>query len=340
MVSGEKKIVSKKVTRNDVAAQAGVSSATVSRVFNNPDSVAEPRRDAVFAAAASLGYVPNKSASALRRSGSGIITLMSFQKKNRLYYWGSRPESAWFYGEVIQAVSDSVEKTMMSLNLKQFSSPEELSIASLESDGFLCYDIDTEQEAEAVAALHKPYLIAHHTRSFSGHPRCATDNYRGGMIQAETLYKAGAVKPIYCVNYLDEIYPNRERFQGFLDRWSQLRGEEPVVLEVDPSSVSSAGPLQVVRSAAGCDSAAAVNDMTLIRFINSILVEGSVDRIGNMHLCGYDAIPMRNFFPYQFSSVDIRPKELYRRGTEMLMKLLGAGESSQECLVIEPEAAY
>lgn len=55
-----------------VAAAAGVSTATVSRALNRPDSVREALRRRVGAAVAELGYVPNAGARSmmLRRSGT------------------------------------------------------------------------------------------------------------------------------------------------------------------------------------------------------------------------------------------------------------------------------
>jgi LacI family transcriptional regulator len=49
----------------DVASDAGVSKATVSRVLNRPGAVREPLRTRVLEAVARLGYVPHAGARAL-----------------------------------------------------------------------------------------------------------------------------------------------------------------------------------------------------------------------------------------------------------------------------------
>ena len=54
------------MTIRDVSNRAGVSPATVSRVFNAPDSVRPELRERVQTAAAALGYRPNVSARSLR----------------------------------------------------------------------------------------------------------------------------------------------------------------------------------------------------------------------------------------------------------------------------------
>ncbi|WP_336644583.1 LacI family DNA-binding transcriptional regulator [Microbacterium sp. USHLN186] len=59
----------------DVARRAGVSPATVSRVFNGT-SVSATKVDAVRAAAAELNFTPNRAARTLRRQSSEVIALV------------------------------------------------------------------------------------------------------------------------------------------------------------------------------------------------------------------------------------------------------------------------
>ena len=49
----------------DVAARAGVSIATVSRAYNEPDMVREPTRRRIEQAASDLGYIRDRMAGAL-----------------------------------------------------------------------------------------------------------------------------------------------------------------------------------------------------------------------------------------------------------------------------------
>jgi LacI family transcriptional regulator len=57
----------------DVAAAAGVSTATVSRVLNKPASVRDALRARVIEAVARLGYVPHAGARALKLQRSGTV---------------------------------------------------------------------------------------------------------------------------------------------------------------------------------------------------------------------------------------------------------------------------
>ncbi|WCL54105.1 LacI family DNA-binding transcriptional regulator [Gimibacter soli] len=65
-----------KVIIDDVAARAGVSIKTVSRVMNNEPNVSERTRDRVLAAARELNYRPSLSARGLAGSRSYLIGLL------------------------------------------------------------------------------------------------------------------------------------------------------------------------------------------------------------------------------------------------------------------------
>jgi DNA-binding LacI/PurR family transcriptional regulator len=72
-------------TVHDVARRAGVSIATVSRVFGRPDAVAAPTRERVRAAADALGYAPNTTARALQRGRTGYLGLLVHDLANPFY---------------------------------------------------------------------------------------------------------------------------------------------------------------------------------------------------------------------------------------------------------------
>jgi DNA-binding LacI/PurR family transcriptional regulator len=72
-------------TVHDVARRAGVSIATVSRVFGRPDVVALDTRLRVLDAANALGYAPNSTARALVRGRTGHIGLLVHDLANPFF---------------------------------------------------------------------------------------------------------------------------------------------------------------------------------------------------------------------------------------------------------------
>jgi len=72
-------------TLEDVAARAGVSRATVSRVVNGSPRVSVEARRAVEAAVAEMGYAPNRAARSLAGSRSESVALVVSEPSVRLF---------------------------------------------------------------------------------------------------------------------------------------------------------------------------------------------------------------------------------------------------------------
>ncbi|MDQ2654622.1 MAG: LacI family transcriptional regulator [Chloroflexota bacterium] len=77
-------------TIHDVARQAGLSVATVSRALSGHGYVSERSKGRVLAAVASLGYVPNGLARGLKTQRSGLVALLVPEIMNSFYTTLSR----------------------------------------------------------------------------------------------------------------------------------------------------------------------------------------------------------------------------------------------------------
>jgi LacI family transcriptional regulator len=78
-------IAGRRPTLDDVAAQAGVSRSTVSRVINAHAYVADDVRAAVMRAISEIGYVPNESARALRTNRTMTVGLVVTRLRNQVF---------------------------------------------------------------------------------------------------------------------------------------------------------------------------------------------------------------------------------------------------------------
>ncbi len=76
MAEAGHRAVNGKATMRDVAARAGVSTATVSRVLSRPGLVAEVTRQAVLAAIEETGFLINQQARNLRRQRTGTVVVV------------------------------------------------------------------------------------------------------------------------------------------------------------------------------------------------------------------------------------------------------------------------
>lgn len=314
-----------KVTRNAVAQMAGVSTATVSRVYNDPASVSPVKRELVLEAAGDLGYRPNKQASSLRRGTTGTVMLLECGKPRRSYYWKQLRLFNWFYADIIHGLQEVFERSMYTLQLKRVEKPGDIDRREIQTDGIIGFDIDLQEEADAAAGLGIPYILCHHTASFQGNFRCATDNVRGGALQAEYLFEQGCGRVCCLTGYLAEVYPHRERLEGFLGRSKELGLQAEVI---DYAMEDPKGAAAVLRRGMQFDGIAAVNDLTLMNILQEVSLDG-------VPMIGYDAVPIRHLLSRTFPSVDPRPREIYHRSAQLLITRLSGGEIP-ELQVIPP----
>ncbi|HAK45107.1 MAG TPA: LacI family transcriptional regulator, partial [Spirochaeta sp.] len=295
----------KPLSRDEVAAAAGVSSATVSRVYNNPSSVSAAKQRDVFEAAEKLGYIPNKSASALRRNGTGIITLVELKKEQRPYYWGDLPIFKWFYTDVLHAVKNIIDESMFQLNIASASDSRDITALRGQTDGLICYDVDETAEAEMIAASNLPYVLGHHTKSFEGFNRSSTDNFEGGRLQAQLLKDTGCSSPAYITAHLDMVQPHLDRLEGFLSVYP-----EHDVRIVGDGIGRTAGFRAAVEIIGKVDGIAAVNDITAAG-AGYALSEAGIKVQQDIPLVGYDNMPLSIALPFKLLSIDLRPSQIY-----------------------------
>jgi DNA-binding LacI/PurR family transcriptional regulator len=102
--------VSSHPTLEDVAARAGVSRATASRVVNGAAPVAAATRAAVEAAAEELGYVPNRAARSLAAHRNDTIALVVCEPSGQIF---GDP----FFGQVVRGVAAELAPTRYQLAL-------------------------------------------------------------------------------------------------------------------------------------------------------------------------------------------------------------------------------
>jgi LacI family transcriptional regulator len=155
----------------DVAAAAGVSTATVSRTFNAPDKVAPSVRERVLAAASSLGWTPHAAGRALASNrtyiaGAVIPTLddeifaaqvgamqATFAKKDITLFLGS---SNYDQAQALAHVHAMLARGVEALAVVGEAQKPEL--------------------FEAIAARRVPYVVTYSYRPDSPHPCIGFDN--------------------------------------------------------------------------------------------------------------------------------------------------------------------
>ncbi len=170
----------------EVAARAGVSPATVSRAFNEPDMVREPTRVRIRRAAEDLGYIRDRMAGALLNRFSGTIGLVVPTIDNAIF------------AELIEAFSTRLQhhdRTMLMAS-HGYDLGEEVSIirSLLErrTDGVVLVGLDHEAvPMNMLIQRDVPVISVWNYKSDSTMPCIGVDNFKAGQMAARHVVSQG-----------------------------------------------------------------------------------------------------------------------------------------------------
>lgn len=312
-----------------IAKIVGVSQATVSRTFSNPDKVSAATRQKIMDVAESMGYKPDRNASALRRKGTNTIMLL-YVKRDGGDYWTNAKRNYWIYTEALLSLTAFFEPQPFLFEIKQINSIFSMNASEVKEhcDGLIVFDYVTEEESNHIADWNIPYVICHRSIQLEKHNHSATDNKAGGRIQAEYLKKQGAVAPAYIMDEEDPL-PHDLRREGFKSVFP-----EAVIINSSDPQIIKAELITCIENKT-IDSIAFVNDMHLVKTVTRLYKKGY--SLQDLYpLIGYDNSTELLVLDNKPASIDIGIGSIYRDGAEELLKLI-RGETEFINLVHEPE---
>ena len=312
--------------RDDVGRLAGVSTATVSRVYNRPETVSAEKREAVLAAADKLGYQPNREASALRRMDGAQILVLEL-KRAAANYWTDIRAYSWFFADAIRAIVTTLHGSLYYMTLDTWHVEENLEdiVSKHRPAGIICFDVETIGEAESIRALGLPYVLSWHVATFNGFNRVISDNYRGGYLAGECLRNAGCARPVYVTgrSYNSEVH--HSRMQGFCDAMASAE------VSIADAGLGKEAGFRCGRELADkvrngdIDGLGVVNDITALGVAQG-LMEAGIRIPDDVSLVGYDNMPVNIALPFRLTTVDIGIDKLYTKATNALLGLLKGDE--------------
>ncbi len=173
-------------TIRDVARLAGVSVATVSRVLNEPDKVAEKTRDRVQTVMDELKFIPNLNARSLATNRSGVIGVLV----NNVV--------GGYYGRIIDSIEDAARRhnVFTLINCGNHSSEDVLDaalrLASRQCDAIIA-SVPFMTDAELARLLDmQPNAVLLNCISAAHRERAlAVDNRHGVRLALDHLFHLG-----------------------------------------------------------------------------------------------------------------------------------------------------
>jgi DNA-binding LacI/PurR family transcriptional regulator len=303
----------------DVAARAGVSHQTVSRVINGHHSVAPLTRERVQRAIAELGYRPNLAARALVTGSTRTIGLVTV-KINQ-------------YGPA---------QTMLGLENAARAAGYSLSVSILDDataeamreavDRFVAQSVDAvvalstyDDAAEALASIDAPVpVVAVQVGGDEDRPAVGVDQVTGARLATRHLLELGH-RTVHHVAGPADSQEARSRMAGWRAELRAAGAPVPEILRGDwtPSSGHAAGRRLAARMRAGEDVTAVflANDQMALGLLAALHEEG-FESPEDISVVGFDDLPEAPYFLPPLTTVRQDFAELGRRGVQLVLARL------------------
>ena len=210
--SRQRALPAKNTSLDDVAQHAGVSTATVSRVINNPEKVATKSRIAVNTSIEELGYIPDGAARALASRRSRIIGAVVPTLDNALFAAG------------IQSLQRRLRQLDYTLIVAshEYNLAEELNEVKMllrqGVDGLLMVGSEHDPTLlQLLAEKDVPYVNCWAWDSDSSQPFIGFDNRKAARKIADYLLDLGHVELAVIAGRTENNDRARDRVRGIRD---------------------------------------------------------------------------------------------------------------------------
>lgn len=308
----------RKVTIREVAAEAGVSVGTASRVLSGHPSTSEESRRAVTEAAAQLGFRLNAQARSLRKTRTDTIGLLVSDVRNPFFaeiaHNGEQHALEGGLATLLCNANESAEQQDLYLDLLLSQRVAGI-IVTPQGDG--------SGSLREVLTLGVPVVFVDRTIAGVDVPSVTSDN-RSGITEAVAHLATLGHRRVGCIAGPQQTSTGRERLEAFRDAVAAHD------LEADPDLVV-VGDFQV---ASGVQAAHTLLDLpdapTAIIAADSLMTFGVLEvlrergvRVGtDLSLIGYDDVAAYRWFSPQLTVIAHDPARMGRLAVDMIDDVL------------------
>ncbi len=297
-------------TIRDVAREAQLSVASVSRALNGHKSVRPETRARVIAVADALGYVPHAGARSLSMARSNAIGVVL-------------PD---LHGEFFSEIVRGMDREAMLLGLQLLLSNMHANVAQANEglramhgrvDGLI---IMSPQGWKATVPRGIPAVFVNSAEADDTHPRLRIDNRVGAAAVARHFAETGRRAVVHIAGP-DHNVDARERREAFLQAMAEFAPQATVtVLEGDFSEDSGERAAQrIVSEGLRVDAIFAANDMTAAGCLLGL--RGAGVRVPeDIAMAGFDDVPLARYL--DLTTVRVGIAEIGARAIVRLAQLM------------------
>lgn len=310
-----------RVTIHEVARRAGVSVATVSRVFNHSDLVVKQTGEKIRSVAHRLNYIPNASARSLSLKRTETIGMLLPDMHGE------------FFSEIIRGADAVAHKERYHLLVSSsHSNREELETAvkmmSGRVDGFILMSPHFDEKSLPMQFIQTiPTVFLSTTFALGKNDAITIDNIGGAKQATQHLIDRGH-RRIAIVKGDDENEDAKERFQGFLSamRNAGQSRQDKYILNGDFTERSGFAAAEKLLSLSPRPTAVfASNDEMAIGVLRHLRVRG-VSVPDEIAVAGFDDIQTSSLIHPSLTSIHVNISELGSLAVERLLFSLNSGQ--------------
>jgi DNA-binding LacI/PurR family transcriptional regulator len=313
---GRRRQADGRVSIRDVAAQAGVSVATVSRVLSTPSDypVRPETRQDVLRAAARIGYRPNDLARALIQGRTGTVGVLIPDISNP------------YYAEVMRGVEDVIYAGGRRVVLCNTNRDVEKASTYIDTllkarvDGVVIVGGGSTRLASFLRPLAvygtRVVVIGRHNLPF---PSIEVDNMEAARRATEYLLGLGHTA-VGCITGPADSYTVQDRLAGYKAalKAQGLSVRRRLIVEADfeeAGGYAAARQLLAIRDRP--TAVLAANDRSAMGVL-AALADAGVAVPGEMSVMGFDDIPLASFVRPALTTVSVPSSQLGREAALLL----------------------
>jgi DNA-binding LacI/PurR family transcriptional regulator len=302
------------MTIRDVATRAGVSPATVSRVFSQPETVAPGTRQRVLTAAEELRYAPNPVARSLARRRTGNLGIVVPDIANS------------FSAMIIKAAQQEARHAEYALFVtasEELVDDEERQARALapQVDGLLLTSPLASDACLRELADIVPVVVTN--RLLDDVPTVLTESTEATGHAVEHLHALGHREVAYLAG--PDGYSNDSRTSGLQAACARL-GLEPVVLGPFPARFSSGVRAADLVLAAGATAVVAFNDDIAAGLLTRFADRG-VRVPEHISVVGHDDTALAEMVTPRLTTVHIPAAAAGATATQLLIRYVRGDDS-------------
>jgi len=317
-------------TLEQVAALAGVGRGTASRVINGSAQVSARSRDAVLAAVAQLGYVPNPAARSLVTRRTDTVALVISEPEDRLF---GEP----FFAGIVRGISSAMNESSRQLVLALAQTLEQTArldryLTAQHVDGVLLVSLHGEDPLPSrLRGRGLPTVLGGRPLGDSDGCFVDIDNVGGGILAMEHLLQRGRT----CIATIagpQDMAAGRDRLAGYRQALAAGRSTpEELVAIGDFSEESGAVAMRrLLEQRPDLDAVFAANDSMAAGALR-ILREAGRKVPDDVALVGFDDSALARHTAPQLTTVHQPTEQMGREMARLLIQqITGEGTAAEQ----------